>query len=258
MGASALGGGLIHWFSPTSALHAAAFVVAFAPAALMVATSRLVEEERSTINMPALKSTLAGVVAAFRHRELWIVALFIFLYHFSPGLGTPLYYYMTDNLKFSQGYIGILGAISSAGWIVGALLYPRLFEGLPSRVLLNLSIALGTVTTAAYLLLFNEISAAILGFCSGFAGMLTMVATLTLAADFCPRRSEGFAFAALTSVTNFATALSDNTGSYLFERAFHNTLPPLVAVSAAFTAFAFVLVPMLRLGDKPQGHAVVR
>ena len=39
----------------------------------------------------------------------------------APALSTPLYYVMTDNLKFSQGYIGILGSIASAGWIVGAL-----------------------------------------------------------------------------------------------------------------------------------------
>jgi hypothetical protein len=33
-------------------------------------------------------------------------------------------------------------------------------------------------------------------------------------------------------------------------------LPPLVLISAAFTAFAFVLVPLLRLGDKRQGEPV--
>jgi MFS family permease len=256
MTASTLGGALIYWLSPASALHAAAFIVAFAPLALMVGTWRLVDEERSAINLPALKETLRGLVAAFRHRELWIVALFIFLYNFSPGLGTPLYYHMTNSLKFSQAYIGVLGSISSAGWVVGALLYPRLFGGLSSRSLLNLSIALGTVSTAAYLLLGNELSAAILGFCSGFSSMVAMVATLTLAADFCPHRSEGFAFAILTSINNLAGALSDNTGSLLYERAFNNTIAPLAVVSSAFTAFAFVFVPMLRLGDKPQGHAV--
>jgi hypothetical protein len=31
-------------------------------------------------------------------------------------------------------------------------------------------------------------------------------------------------------------------------------LPPLVLISAAFTAFAFVLVPLLRLGNKRQGE----
>jgi hypothetical protein len=29
-------------------------------------------------------------------------------------------------------------------------------------------------------------------------------------------------------------------------------------VSAAFTAFAWILTPLLRLGDKPQGRAIAR
>jgi hypothetical protein len=37
-----------------------------------------------------------------------------------------------------------------------------------------------------------------------------------LAADYCPRRAEGFAFAVLMSIMNLATALADNLGSYLF------------------------------------------
>ncbi len=35
-----------------------------------------------------------------------------------------------------------------------------------------------------------------------------------------------------------------------------SSLPPLIVISAAFTAFAFVLVPLLRLGDKRQGEPV--
>ena len=30
----------------------------------------------------------------------------------------------------------------------------------------------------------------------------------------------------------------------------------LILVSAAFTAFAWILIPLLRLGDKPQGRAI--
>ena len=163
---------------------------------------------------------------------------------------------MTDDLKFPQAYIGILAAISSAGWIVGSLLYQRYFDGLSSRTLLNASIALGTVSTASYLMLSGEVSAAILSFCAGFSAMLATVATLTLAADFSPKRSEGFAYAVLLSVTNLAAAVSDNAGSFLYERTFHHSLAPLILVSASFTAFAFVLVPLLRLGDKRQGQAV--
>jgi len=171
-------------------------------------------------------------------------------------LSTPLYYVMTDSLKFSQAYIGILASIASAGWIVAALLYRRLFGAMTSKHLLHLSIALGTATTAAYLLLFNEATAAVLSFCSGFAAMLATVATVTLAADFCPRRSEGFSFAVMMSIINLATASADIVGSFFFQHLFNNRLGPLIILSAAFTAFAFVLVPFLRLGDKPQGQVV--
>jgi MFS family permease len=254
--ASILGGALVQWLAPTSALHVAVAVVAIAPLAVIIGTLILIPEKRSSANIEELKNTLRSLGASFKKRELWLVAFFLFLYYFSPGFSTPLYYHMTDNLKFSQGYIGILGSISSAGWVVGALLYRRLFDGLSSKNLLNLSIALGTVTTASYLFLSNETSAAILNFCGGFSAMLATVATLTLAADFCPPRSEGFSFAVLMSVTNLSASASDNVGSYLYENLFHNSLTPLILVSAAFTAFAFVLVPLLRLGDKAQGQPV--
>jgi predicted MFS family arabinose efflux permease len=84
--------------------------------------------------------------------------------------------------------------------------------------------------------------------------MLATVATVTLAADYCPPRAEGFAFAVLMSIINLATSAADNVGSYLYTHVFHNELAPLVLLSAAFTAFAFVLVPLLRLGDKAQGE----
>ena len=161
---------------------------------------------------------------------------------------------MTDDLKFSQEYIGILGSINSAGWIAGALLYRLLLRRLTSKRLLLLSILIGTLATANFLLLRNEALAAIINFASGVAGMIAFVATLTLAADYCPKRSEGFAFAALMSITNFAAALSENIGSFLYEHLFHSRLDPLILVSAGFTALAFVVVPLLRLGDKQPGE----
>src|SRR5262249_2188571 len=150
-------------------------------------------------------------------RELWIIALFLFVYYLNPGLGTPLYYHMTDDLKFSQEYIGILGAINSGGWIAGALLYRRFLRGITARGLLNLSIALAIISTRAFLLLWSEVLAAAINFLNGIASMTAFVATLSLAADYCPQRSEGFAFAALMSITNFTSALSENMGSFFYE-----------------------------------------
>ena len=254
MAAAIIGGQLVQHLPPGTALHAGAAIVGVTPLLVIFGTLLFVPEQKVAINLQGMRDSLDGLLAAFRRRELWIIAVFVFLYYFSPGFATPLYYHMTDNLKFSQGYIGILGSIASAGWVVGALLYKRLFGELSLKTLLNVSIAFGTVSTVAFLLLSTETSAAILNFCAGFSAMLATVATLTLAADYCPQRAEGFAFATLMSVINLATTFSDNVGSFLYTHLFNSNLTPLVLVSAAFTAFAFVLVPLLRLGDKPQGE----
>ena len=249
-----IGGQLVERLSPSAALHAAAGVIAVAPLAVVFAGWFLITEPKSRIDLPEMKRTFASLLAAFTLRELWIVSAFLFLYYLNPGFGTPLYYHMTDNLKFSQEYIGILGSISAAGWIVGALLYRRFLKGITARALLNWNILFGTVTTAAFLFLWDEATAAVINFFSGTAGMIAFVATLTLAADYCPRRSEGFAFAALMSITNFSAALSDNIGSFLYEHLFERHLDPLILVSAAFTALAFAFVPLLRLRDKRPGE----
>jgi predicted MFS family arabinose efflux permease len=254
---AAIGGGqLVQHLAPAAALHLAAAIVAVAPLAVIAGTLLFVPEKKSRADLQGMRNTLRGLVSAFRRRELWIVATFMFLYYFSPGLSTPLYYHMTDDLRFSQAYIGALGSITAAGWVVGALLYRRFFGKLTLRNLLNLSIGFGVLTGLSYLFFWNETAAALISFCGGFAAMLTTVATLTLAADYCPPRAEGFSFAVLMSIINLANTLGDNVGSFLYTHAFHRALPPLVLISAAFTAFAFVLVPLLRLGNKRQGEPV--
>src|SRR5262245_29288775 len=250
-----IGGQLIQHLSPTSALHSAALIGAVAPLSVVLCTWYLICEEKRPVNLPELQLAFRGLVSSFKSRTIWIVAMFLFLYYFSPGFSTPLYYYQTDTLKFSQGYIGVLGAINAAGSIVAALLYRRYMTAMTSKRLLQLSIAVGTVTSLAYVFLLDQVTAAILNFFTGFAVMIALVATLSLAADYCPKNSEGFTFAALMSITNLAGAVSDNVGAFLYEQVFNSRLTPLILVSAAFTAFAWVLIPLLRLGNKTHGHA---
>src|SRR5690242_4892904 len=256
--AAVAGGQLVQHLAPEAALHTAAAIISIAPCAVVVGTLFLVPEKKTKIDLAGMKNTLRGLVTAFHRRELWLVATFMFLYYFSPGLSTPLYYHMTDDLGFSQAYIGVLGSITAAGWVSGALLYRRFFGNLTLKHLLNLSIAVGTAVGLAYLLFWNEIAAAIISFAAGFAAMLTTVASLTLAADYCPPRAEGFSFAVLMSIINLANTVADNIGSFLYTHVFHRSLSPLVLLSAAFTAFAFVLVPLLRLGAKRQGEPANR
>jgi predicted MFS family arabinose efflux permease len=115
----------------------------------------------------------------------------------------------------------------------------------PRRSLLNLSLIFGVVSTLAYLGLSGRVSAVAIYFLSGMAGMVANVATLSLAAAVCPSRAEGFTFAALMSVINLSTPLSDTIGAVLYEHVFDNGLGPLIIVSAAFTGFVLLLVPFV-------------
>ncbi len=251
-----VGGQLIEYLSPRGALHTAALIAAAAPLSVVFGALFLVDEERSRIDLGELRRTLQALLHALGSRRLYLIGAFLFLYNFSPGFGTPLYFHLTDRLGLSQAYIGILTAIGSAGWIAGAVVHRRFLEGLSSRALLNLSLAGGVVATLAFLLLRGPGTAAAVYFLNGLAAMIASIATLTLAADYCPARSEGFVFAALMSLTNLATPMGDNIGAFLYEHTFNRALAPLIIVSAAATALVFLLVPLLRLGAKPQGEPV--
>jgi MFS family permease len=252
MASSFLGGALVEHLPARTALQAAAGIAAVAPLAMLLATLFLLTERKVVVSRQEMRLTFQSIVQALRSRKLWFVALFLFLYCFAPGFGTPLYFFMTDELKFSQSYIGILGSIASAGWIAGALVHRWLLRSMSSKALLYLSIALGTLSAASFLLLTGEVTAAIVNFANGAAMMIATIASLTLAADYCPRRAEGFAFAGLMSVTNLAEIFSSNAGAFLYEHLFDGRLGPLIVVSAAATAFAALLVPLLRLEDEPR------
>lgn len=255
MASSFAGGALVESLPALFALQVAAAVAAVAPIAVILASLFLLDERKVKASVFEARLTFQSMLRASTSAKLYLVALFLFLYAFAPGFGTPLYYFMTDELEFSQSYIGILGAIASAGWIAGALAHRFLLSGMSSRALLYLSIVLGTLSAASFLLLADPVTAAIVNFANGVAMMIATIASLTLAADYCPKRAEGFAFAGLMSIMNLAEIVSSTVGAWLYDHVFDGRLGPLIVVSAASTAFALVLVPLLRL-DSSRGRGV--
>ena len=245
-----VGGWLSQVLSPAGALHTAALIVAGAPAAVVIATTFLVREEKSRLDLGALRSTSHGLMSAIKSRTLWIVAGFLAFWSFTPSFGTPLFYHMVDHLNFEQYFIGQLTAIASVGAVIGAFVYRRyLADRYPNKTLVYLSIVLGSGTTLAYLLLVNKTSAVILYFTTGILSMIPMLTLLSLAAAVCPPQAAGFTFAGLMSIYNAAGQLSQVTGAYLYERLFHQNITPLIIVAGVFTLGAFVIVPFLPKTD---------
>ena len=83
--------------------------------------------------------------------------------------------------------------------------------------------------------------------------MIANVVTLTLAADFCQAvrrlrvRRDDVGDKSRQPARQYHRHVLD-------EHVFHRALAPLILVSAGATALVFLLVPLLRLGDKPQGE----
>jgi MFS family permease len=246
-----IAGGLIEILSPLGALHAASALAAVAPLAI-IAGIGLIDEPRAPIDLAALRARLDALLAVFRSRNLLFVAGFLFLYYFSPHFGTPLYFQMTDRLGYSQGFIGLLSAIGSIGWIIGGLLYRWRLNRLSRPVLLRLSIAGGVLSTLSCLALGSPASAVVIWVFSGIASMIAMIATMSLAAESCPEGAEGFAFAGMMSIVNLTNPVADTLGSALYEHVFDRDLPPLILVSAAATGLVYFLIPLMVDRDIPK------
>src|ERR1700726_1938913 len=83
------------WATGVNAVLALAiFPVAF----LYLKEQRVAPQQSATV----FRNAGLQVKTILRSKTLWTVLLFIALYHFSPGLVTPLFYKQTDELHFSN------------------------------------------------------------------------------------------------------------------------------------------------------------
>ena len=235
-----LGGNL----AETRSLRAAFLLAACFPLMSLGMGTSFMRETPTRANRAAFVQTWTAIVVTLRGREIWLVAGFIFFFWFSPSFGPAFLYYQTDTLKFSQQFIGRLAALGYMAGVVGALVYAPLSRRLPLQRIINYSIAMGVVGTLAYLVYRDATSAVVITIVFGAISMVVNLAFLDLAAKACPRYVEATFFAALTSVYNLGTQLSENVGARLYDVVGYE---PLVYIATAMTALTWLLVPLVRI-----------
>lgn len=203
-----------------------------------------VKEEKRKIDLENLKLTISVTKLAFKDKNLWIIAGFLFFWKFSPSFGAPLLYYQRDVLKFSKFFIGSLDTITSIGFIIGALIYWKFCQKISLKTLLNWIIGFGVIGALAYLGLVGPKSAIALNLVFGVTGMIALLTVLSLAAKSCPPKIEGTIFAFLMSSLNLGGTGSQFIGGKLFELVGLNTL---IIISAVFTALCWLFIPYLKI-----------
>jgi len=241
--ASVLVGELGGQLAETRSLRAALVLAACFPLMSLSMGLTFVRETPARASWAAFLETWRGIRGALGSREIWLVAGFIFFFWFSPSFGPAFLYYQTDTLKFSQQFIGRLAALGAVSGVVGAVLYAPLSRRLSLKSIMHISIALGVLAMLSYLFYRDAASAVVITVAFGALGMIFNLGFLDLAAKACPPRVEATFFAALMSVLNAATKLSENVGARLYEVVGYEWL---VWIGAGMTALTWLLMPLVK------------
>ena len=241
--ATVLVGELGGHLAESRSLRAAFLLAACFPLMSLGMGLTFVHETPARASRAAFLETWQAIRQALGAREIWLVAGFIFFFWFSPSFGPAFLYYQTDTLHFSQQFIGRLAALNALSGIVGAFLYAPLSRRLSLKRIMHLSIALGVVSTLAYLAYRDAASAVVITLVFGAIGMIFNLGFLDLAAKSCPPRVEATFFAALMSILNAATKLSENVGARLYEVVGYERL---VLIAAGMTAVTWLLMPLVK------------
>lgn len=175
---------------------------------------------------------------------LWAAAGMLFLVYFAPGFVTPLYYYQTDTLKFSQQFIGNLAFISGSVGLLGTVLYATMCRSLSLRKLMYIAIIVNAVLTLSYLFYTSATRAMFIEAQNGLVGTLAELTMMDMAVRATPKGCEGMGFSLMMSVRNTGLGVSDILGSRLIEH-YHFTFFNLVWLNAGTTALVLIVVPFL-------------
>ncbi len=195
--------------------------------------------------------------SAILNKEFLLITLFLFLWNFSPSYGTPFFYYMVDELKFSKILIGTLGSVAAIGSALGAIIFGTFLRKINFKKLLIFSIligGLGTFFSLIYLAHFvknNQPLAIALSVFDrivfGSLGMIAFLTMLTFAAQKTESLVAGSMFAFLTSIINLGGIGSSFLGGFLYSKI---GLGPLIIVSGLTSLAILIFIPFLKIENQ--------
>lgn len=175
-------------------------------------------------------------------KKLLLVCLFLFLYKFSPALGTPLSYIMTDKFGWSKQFLGILDSIGAALGLFGAWLYWHYSKKINLMSWLKASVFVGAITTLSYLY-FTPISCMVYTVIFSVIGMFTTLMALDWMAQNTKDGFEATSFALLCSVSNLAGTCNGFVGALLFPIVGLNIL---IVISSLASFLCLPIIPLLK------------
>lgn len=215
--------------------------------ALYIAIFQIKETPQPEYQRGKLKRAIKVLGEAAKTRMVILVALFYIFVNFNPFSADVLYMHMSEELGYSEQFIGYNYTISSLASIISAIIYAFFAKKVPLRYLLHGSVFFMIISSIVYIGLGSETSAVIISFAFGFIYMITNLTQLELAGRYCPPAAAGTVFALLMALSNFSISFSSILGGHLYESwkismGAGTSYTLLVLIGAGFTTLCWFLV----------------
>jgi MFS family permease len=242
--AEVLTGVLGGYLSTKYTYHTAYVLIAIFPA-IIAGSAFYLKEDKA---IPFVGSKLQPIKDFFKqlkNKQLLFSSLFLFLFWFSPSIGTPLMDRMR-TIGLSKMFIGWIGTIGSIFSIIGAAIYFHVSKTIDMKKWLYYSVIVSTIATFAYLYTTKE-SLLAYDVIFSISGQFVQLLMLGLMARTCPKGTEATTFALLTSIVNFGGSMSNVVGAKLFGLFGYNGL---VIISGIATFACLPFIPYLTIEKK--------
>lgn len=193
------------------------------------------------------KNILMPIVKSFRcilHGDLkWFVLLLLILSS-SVAIGTPLFFFMKEVLKFDEIFLGLLSSVTWFGAIIGCIIFVQFFSRVSLHKALYWAVIIGFFDLLMTLAIGGHASAFTVSLLLGVLGYMVLLPLFSSAARLAHATGvEGSLFAILMSLFNLGQALASFLGGILFEWI---GLKALIVSVAFFGLSALLIVPRFK------------
>jgi len=173
----------------------------------------------------------------------WFLLLLIIISN-SVAIGTPLFFFMREILKFDEIALGVLSSIAWLGAAISCFCFLKFFRQTPLRQALYWAIGIGFADILLALMIQSYPNAFVVSLISGILGYMVLLPLFSSAARLAHGTGvEGSLFAILMSVFNFGQAVASFWGGALYDWI---GLKALIVLTAFLLLPAFLVIPRLK------------
>jgi hypothetical protein len=197
------------------------------------------------------------LIIFIQKKNIYIPLLFMIIFGCSPSYSQPLFYFITNKLKFTPSDLGIISMFSTLFSLIGIFIYKKYLKNIKiKKMLLIGSIILIFLSFTTYILVkrinlilkINDFIFLLFGNCiMSLIGDLVAMPILSLSAILCPKNLEGTVYSLFMSANNFGYSLGNLFGSFLtdFYMVTHDNFDNLGKLILTSNLLSFFIIPVI-------------